>query len=98
MYTIQGFAYFILIVVGVGKKKTKLEEELLFTGTQELSTLKSVQKSPGSYTFGQPEVYFSNENVAWPCYREQSYKRPSRYSVQSCCVWFLIQIINLVLQ
>lgn len=87
----------MLILVGVGKKKLE-EEELLCTGTQEIPALKSIQKSPGSYTFGQPEIFISKENVAWPCYREQSYKRPSRYSVQSRCVWFLIQIIILVLQ
>lgn len=46
---------------------------MLCTGTQEISTLKSAQKSPGSYRFGQPEILISNENVAWPCYREQSY-------------------------
>lgn len=62
----------MLVVVGVGKKKkTKLEEEeLLCTGTLEIPTLKSAQKSPGSYRFGQPEIFLSNENVAWPCYME----------------------------
>lgn len=87
----------MLIVLGVGKK-IKLEEELLCTGTQEIPTLKSAQKSPGSYRFKQPKIFLSNENVAWPCYREQAYKRTCRYSVQSCCVWYLIQIMNLVLQ
>lgn len=97
MYTIYGFAYFMLVVVGVGKKPKLEEEELLYTGTQEIPTLKSAQKSPGSYKFGHT-IFLSNENVARPCYREQSYKRACRYSVQSCCVWYLIQIMNLVLQ
>lgn len=95
VYTIYGFAI-MLIVVRVGEKK--LEEELLCTGTQEVPKLKSAQKLSGSDKFGQPEIFLSNENVAWPCHRDQSYKRTSRYSMQSCCVWYLIQIMNLVLQ
>lgn len=64
MHTIYSFASFMHILVGVGKKKSKLEEEeLLCTGTQEIATLKSVQKSPASFRFGQLEIFLSNENV-----------------------------------
>lgn len=68
----------MLKVVGVGKKNLEEEEELFCTGTQEIPTLKSAQKSPSSYRFEQPAMCLSNKHVAWPCYKEQSYKKTSR--------------------
>lgn len=64
MHMRYSFAYLTHVLVGVGKEKksnTKLYEWLLFTGTQEVPALKSVQKSPGSFRFGQLEIFISRE-------------------------------------
>lgn len=83
------------ILAGEGKKKIKTTGEVaLYTGTQVIPTLKSVQKSPGSFSFGQLEILLSNENAVHGLFRGNSHIKTSRYSAQSCYVWYLIQIIN----
>lgn len=48
---------------------------MLCTGTQEIPTLKPIQKSPGSFSFGQMEIFLSNKNVVRGCVTRSSHTK-----------------------